>query len=308
MTNFNINELEDKVLAGELTVSQSPYSDSWYIMKFGEEISWNEKPEGSYRISDHWNFGSDNEHCRIAGEEDKINREMVCEYRNGFYYEVKGTDPKVWAETARQALITKYEKEKQEYKERVANLFARYTIDEDNNMKAYDEEKQAVRKAETIKSLMGKLESLLTASNFKAVESEKKNLKKEHLLYLVAALEANQTKANEAIAAAAKNEDIAALAYEAYGFTATFNKEVIAYRILTKIARFDCFLKKISHIDLGRFAKEQLGAMVKTSVGYYFPEEAIIKQFLKPAIKKTVESEKEIPFTISKPTGKGMER
>ena len=47
MTNFNINELQDKVLAGELTVSQSPYSDSWYIMKSGEEISWGEKPEGS---------------------------------------------------------------------------------------------------------------------------------------------------------------------------------------------------------------------------------------------------------------------
>ena len=275
MTNFNINELQDKVLAGELTVSQSPYSDSWYIMKSGEEISWGEKPEGSYRIADHWNFGSENEHCRLAGEEDKVNREMVCEYRDGFYYEVKDADPEVWAETARQAFIANCAKRDQEYKEYFANLLARYTTNEANNMDAFAEEEKAVRKAETIKSLMGKLESLLTASNFKAVVAEKKNLKKEHLLYLVAALEANQTKANEDIAEAAKNGNIRTLAYEANEFTATFNKEVIAYRVLIKIAQFDYFLEKISHVDLERFAEEQLGAMVETSVGYYFPEEAI---------------------------------
>lgn len=273
MANLNINELKDKVLAGELTVSQSPYSDSWYIMKSGEEISWGEKPEGSYRIADHWNFGSENEHCRLAGEEDKVNREMVCEYRDGFYYEVKDADPEVWAETARQAFIAGREKEDREYEERVANLIARYTIDEDNNMKAFEEEKKAVRKAETIKSLMGKLESLLTESNFKAVVAQKRNLKKEHLLHLVAILEVNQAKANENIAKAAKYENLRALAYEGHEFTATFDKKVIAYRVLVKIAQFD--YEKISHVDLERFANEQLGAMVETSVGYYFPEEAI---------------------------------
>lgn len=275
MTNFNINELQDKVLAGELTVSQSPYSDSWYIMKSGEEISWGEKPEGSYRIADHWNFGSDNEHCRLAVEEDKVNREMVCEYRNGFYYEVKDADPEVWAATARQAFLTKYEKEKQEQKERIANLIARYTTAEDNNMKAFDEEKKAVRKAETIKSLMGKLESLLTESNFKAVVAAKKELKKYNLLHLVAALEVNQAKANEDIAKEAKYENLRSLAYEAHEFTATFNKSVIAYQILRKMDRFGSFDEEIDHVDLERFAEEQLGAMVETSVGYYFPEEAI---------------------------------
>lgn len=273
MANLNINELKDKVLAGELTVSQSPYSDGWYIMKSGEEISWGEKPEGSYRIADHWNFGSENEHCRLAGEEDKVNREMVCEYRDGFYYEVKDADPEVWAETARQAFIAGREKEDREYEERVANLIARYTIDEDNNMKAFEEEKKAVRKAETIKSLMGKLESLLTESNFKAVVAQKRNLKKEHLLHLVAILEVNQAKANENIAKAAKYENLRALAYEGHEFTATFDKKVIAYRVLVKIAQFD--YEKISHVDLERFANEQFGAMVETSVGYYFPEEAI---------------------------------
>ena len=308
MTNFNINKLKDKVLAGELTVSQSPYSDSWYIMKSGEEISWNEKPEESYRISDHWNFGSDNEHCRLAGEEDKVNREMVCKYRNGFYYEVKSADPEVWAEAARQAFIANCEKREREHKERLANLIARYTTNEANNIKPFTKEEKAVRKAETIKSLMGKLESLLTASNFKAVTSEKKNLKKEHLLYLVAVLEANQIKANKEISDAAKNRNIRALAYEANEFTATFNKEVIVYRVLRKLDRSDSFIEEINHVNLKQFAKDQLGALVKTSVGYYLPEEAGIKLFLEPTFKKTIEPKKEIPFTISRPAGKGMER
>lgn len=275
MANFNINELKDKVLAGELTVSQSPYSDSWYIMKSGEEISWGEKPEGSYRIADHWNFGSDNEHCRLAGEEDKVNREMVCEYRDGFYYEVKDADPEVWAETARQAFIANCAKRDQEYKEYFANLLARYTTNEANGMNAFAEEEKAVRKAETIKSLMSKLESLLTENNFKAVAAAKKELKKRNLLHLVAALEVNQAKANEEIAKAAKYENLSSLVYEAHEFTATFNKSVIAYQILRKMDRFGSFDEEISHVDLERFAEEQLGAMVETSVGYYFPEEAI---------------------------------
>ena len=275
MANFNINELQNKVLAGELTVSQSPYSDSWYIMKSGEEISWGEKPEGSYRIADHWNFGSENEHCRLAGEEDKVNREMVCEYREGFYYEVKGADPEVWAETARQAFIAGRKKEDQEYKEYFTSLLARYMINEANGMNAFAEEEKAVRKAETIKSLMGKLESLLTESNFKAVVAAKKDLKKRNLLHLVAALEVNQTKATEDIEKAAKYENLRSLAYEAYEFTATFNKSVIAYQILRKMDRFGSFDEEINHVDLERFAEEQLGAMVETSVGYYFPEEAI---------------------------------
>jgi hypothetical protein len=34
-------------------IKKSPYSDSFYS---STDISWNHKPEGSYRVSDHWNF------------------------------------------------------------------------------------------------------------------------------------------------------------------------------------------------------------------------------------------------------------
>lgn len=50
--------------------SQSPYSESFYAYKKGEFIDWGEKPEGSLRLSDHWNFvtvdyetGEEEIHC-----------------------------------------------------------------------------------------------------------------------------------------------------------------------------------------------------------------------------------------------------
>lgn len=41
-----------------LEVSKSPFSNSFYLHKTGEEITWGSKPENSYRLSDHWNFYS----------------------------------------------------------------------------------------------------------------------------------------------------------------------------------------------------------------------------------------------------------
>lgn len=55
-----INELID----GVEIVSKSPFSNSFYSSK---DISWNHKPDGSYRISDHWNFWSRNSwHCQTT--------------------------------------------------------------------------------------------------------------------------------------------------------------------------------------------------------------------------------------------------
>lgn len=56
----------------KLQVSRSPYSPSIYAFKKGENISWGEKPEGSYRLADHWNWEDEEgvTHCpTVDGQE-----------------------------------------------------------------------------------------------------------------------------------------------------------------------------------------------------------------------------------------------
>lgn len=60
--------------------SISPYSESFYSSK---DIDWGYKPEGSLRVSDHWNFGADGEHCPT---EEPLEGWAVCEYRDGLYH------------------------------------------------------------------------------------------------------------------------------------------------------------------------------------------------------------------------------
>lgn len=61
------------------TVNQSPFSNSIYN---SEDIDWNHKPEGSYRIADHWNF---NGHCETYQEVENNTHLSVGIYRNGKY-------------------------------------------------------------------------------------------------------------------------------------------------------------------------------------------------------------------------------
>lgn len=63
--------------------SQSPYSLSFYSSK---NIDWNYKPEGSLRVSDHWNFGDNGEHCPT---EESVNGWAVGVYKNGIYHIIK---------------------------------------------------------------------------------------------------------------------------------------------------------------------------------------------------------------------------
>ncbi|HEN0239740.1 TPA: hypothetical protein U3R06_001047 [Streptococcus agalactiae] len=63
--------------------SQSPYSESFYSAK---NIDWGYKPEGSLRVSDHWDFGSDGEHCPTV---EKVKGWAVCEFKNGIYHLVE---------------------------------------------------------------------------------------------------------------------------------------------------------------------------------------------------------------------------
>lgn len=269
---MNINELTVKVLNGELAVSKSPYSESWYVMKAGETIDWGEKPEGSLRIADHWNFGALNEHCKLAGESEKVNRFMVAEYRNGFYHEVKGEDPEAWAKAAREACLARFEKGEEACKARWANIVATYTADVTNSF-YFEEEKKAIRKAATVKALTAKMNALLTERNREIIANCK--FRKAGLLHLVAALEANTEKANAEIEVAAANGMLNFLTYNSYQFTATFNKAVIALRVLRKLEASSNAHEEIRHIDLDRFAEDHLGAIVETSVGYYLPKEAL---------------------------------
>lgn len=71
------------------SISPSPYSNSFYNT---HDKSWDYTPEGSYRISDHWNFYSRGKrHCIISGtnEDEKINGWMLCQFVGGKYQIVK---------------------------------------------------------------------------------------------------------------------------------------------------------------------------------------------------------------------------
>lgn len=63
--------------------SRSPYSMSFYDSK---DIDWGYKPEGSIRVSDHWNFGEEGEHCPTA---EPVDGWAVCRFENGKYHLVQ---------------------------------------------------------------------------------------------------------------------------------------------------------------------------------------------------------------------------
>lgn len=66
---------------------KSPYSDSFYTKG---EITWGNKPEGSLRLSDHWNFESEGEtHCKLDNTSEYLQKWLVCEYHNGTYHIVE---------------------------------------------------------------------------------------------------------------------------------------------------------------------------------------------------------------------------
>ena len=70
-----------------LIITRSPYSDSFYAIKEGEDVNWGSKPEGSLRLSDHWNFGIRAEHCQT--DCDLKQDTAICQYTNGVYRKVK---------------------------------------------------------------------------------------------------------------------------------------------------------------------------------------------------------------------------
>ncbi|MGG7078204.1 hypothetical protein [Clostridium sardiniense] len=69
-------------------INKSPYSSSYYNVP---NVTWEYKPEGSLRISDHWNFMSHGEkHCILESTEEKIeNNWILAKYIEGKYHILK---------------------------------------------------------------------------------------------------------------------------------------------------------------------------------------------------------------------------
>lgn len=69
-------------------IVKSPYSDTYYNTS---DISWDYKPEGSLRISDHWNFKSRDEvHCQLYHTQEYIEEYWIlAKYINGKYHVLK---------------------------------------------------------------------------------------------------------------------------------------------------------------------------------------------------------------------------
>ena len=59
LNNFSIEAFRD-IMCWDV-IHKSPYSNSFYN---SHNISWGYKPINSLRVSDHWNFGANKEHCK----------------------------------------------------------------------------------------------------------------------------------------------------------------------------------------------------------------------------------------------------
>lgn len=68
-------------------INKSPFSSSFYNTY---DIDWGSKPEGSLRISDHWNFESKGEtHCVLESTKEYLeNTWILARYENGIYKEL----------------------------------------------------------------------------------------------------------------------------------------------------------------------------------------------------------------------------
>lgn len=69
-------------------INKSPYSSSYYNTP---DVTWEHKPEGSLRISDHWNFTTHgNKHCILENTEQYIdNNWILAKYIEGKYHILK---------------------------------------------------------------------------------------------------------------------------------------------------------------------------------------------------------------------------
>lgn len=82
---FKIPEELKREIKKWSVIVKSPYSESFYS---SDQIDWGYKPEGCYRVSDHWNFtarGSNRIHC-VTDKEVENNKEMsLGKYEDGVF-------------------------------------------------------------------------------------------------------------------------------------------------------------------------------------------------------------------------------
>lgn len=97
LDGYHIPEEIKERMKSWYVITKSPYSESFYS---SDQIDWSFKPEGSYRVSDHWNFNRKNGRIHCVTDKEVIDNEEVClaQYRNGIYRVLarykKPTEPK----------------------------------------------------------------------------------------------------------------------------------------------------------------------------------------------------------------------
>ena len=87
MTSKRLEKKLRKICKEYNLFNQSPYSNSFYNT---DEVEWGYKPEGSLRLSDHWNFESQERiHCKLSNTNEYTQKWLLCEYHEGYYTIVK---------------------------------------------------------------------------------------------------------------------------------------------------------------------------------------------------------------------------
>ena len=94
LENYDIPDDIKNMMKNWDIIYKSPFSDSFYSSK---DISWKNKPNNSYRVSDHWNFRSkrdDNIHCPTDKKTPNTTHISIGRYdgRNHIYHIIK-TEP-----------------------------------------------------------------------------------------------------------------------------------------------------------------------------------------------------------------------
>jgi len=88
LDKYGIPEKIKMMMKDWSVIQKSPYSDSFYS---STDIGWSHKPEGSYRVSDHWNFttnrdGKSVKHCITDKSVPTTSHITIAQYKNGIYH------------------------------------------------------------------------------------------------------------------------------------------------------------------------------------------------------------------------------